>query len=921
MANLSNINNKFLVTTGGNVLIGQTAAVGTSKLQVTGNATFAGNVIIHNSSNAPYIDFVENADTGDSKARITMDQIDTNNGTLFFATENAGTLFNQVKITQTGNLLLSNDAASFNTSNAKLNVLPASSGVYQQWNYSPSNDNFSLKLKETVTVGNVRYVFEQINNTTTYPNTLVFNQGSIGIGTDDPDYTLHLLKSSGDTEMYINGQNGQSSLRMGLDARNWQIKTAAAPYLWSLNYVGTDVPLSNIITATVGGNVGIGQTNPQFGLSMAQGTGDRNRIGWNDGAGDKRASIICSSSTDALQFHTGTSDTEKMRIGSDGSVTIGSSTLTGPRSLTLLSATNATNYDINFQQAGTTNYGRIRFTEGASDFQFVPQVGQGPNLTLQYGGNSFFSRGNVGIGTTSPFGKLSVNVTAGAPASSGNMTNGLTVHNTNGGRAIQLGINESGGYTYLQSAYVNNAGVAQPMAFFTGATEKMRIDSSGLTTIKRTGITGVAKADMTLQIGYEGNNGQNNLIGFGYNAQTNIPAYIGYTTTSGSGSTKGDLVFGTRSVTTNTAPSERMRIDSSGIMHIMGATPSVNNSFQLQYNSTAGTAEIYSKSTGGNTSFEFYTSDGGVTSKKLTIANDGTSTLEGHLYLKSAANQGQLFFGTADNQYEIFGGGMWGYIGYNTGGYHRFFTSGTERMRITSGGNVDINANGGGAVGYGFRLAKQSGYSQIYMETNATQALFIQRFYNPNGNVGNIMVSGSATSYLTSSDYRLKENVVKMTGALDRVSQLKPSRFNFIADADKTVDGFLAHEVQEIVPEAITGEKDAMQDEEYEISPAVYENVVHPAEEAVYETIEHPAVEEELDDEGNVIVEGKEAYTEEVLVTEAKEEWTEKVLVSEKVMGTREVPDYQGIDQSKLVPLLVGAIQELKAEIELLKNK
>jgi hypothetical protein len=187
--------------------------------------------------------------------------------------------------------------------------------------------------------------------------------------------------------------------------------------------------------------------------------------------------------------------------------------------------------------------------------------------------------------------------------------------------------------------------------------------------------------------------------------------------------------------------------------------------------------------------------------------------------------------------------------------------------------------------------------------------------------VGSISTYSSATSYNTSSDYRLKENVVSMTGALDRVSQLKPSRFNFIADADKTVDGFLAHEVQEIVPEAITGEKDAMRTEEYEVTPAVYEDVVHPAEEAVYETIEHPAVEEELDDEGNIIVEGKEAYTEEVLVTEAKEEWTEKVLVSEKVMGTREVPDYQGIDQSKLVPLLVGAIQELKSEIESLKSQ
>jgi len=150
------------------------------------DATFAGNLIIHNTSNAPFIDFVESGATSDSKARITMDQIDTNNGTLLFATENAGTLFNQVKITQTGDLALSNDAASFNTSVAKLNLVPASNGVYQQWNYSPDNENFALKLKETVTSGNVRYVFEQNNNGTTYSNALVFNEGKIGIGTSSP---------------------------------------------------------------------------------------------------------------------------------------------------------------------------------------------------------------------------------------------------------------------------------------------------------------------------------------------------------------------------------------------------------------------------------------------------------------------------------------------------------------------------------------------------------------------------------------------------------------------------------------------------------------------------------------------------------------------------------------------------------------
>jgi hypothetical protein len=82
---------------------------------------------------------------------------------------------------------------------------------------------------------------------------------------------------------------------------------------------------------------------------------------------------------------------------------------------------------------------------------------------------------------------------------------------------------------------------------------------------------------MTLQIGYEGNNGQNNLIGFGYNAQTNIPAYIGYTTTSGSGSTKGDLVFGTRSVTTNTAPLERIRIENTGVMKFANTATSTGD--------------------------------------------------------------------------------------------------------------------------------------------------------------------------------------------------------------------------------------------------------------------------------------------------------------------------------------------------------
>jgi hypothetical protein len=84
----------------------------------------------------------------------------------------------------------------------------------------------------------------------------------------------------------------------------------------------------------------------------------------------------------------------------------------------------------------------------------------------------------------------------------------------------------------------------------------------------------------------------------------------------------------------------------------------------------------------------------------------------------------------------------------------------------------------------------------------------VAKFVASSGEVGSITCTNIATTYATSSDYRIKENVVDMTGAVDRVKQLKPSRFNFTADPSKTVDGFLAHEAQEVVPEAVVGIKD-----------------------------------------------------------------------------------------------------------------
>jgi len=92
-------------------------------------------------------------------------------------------------------------------------------------------------------------------------------------------------------------------------------------------------------------------------------------------------------------------------------------------------------------------------------------------------------------------------------------------------------------------------------------------------------------------------------------------------------------------------------------------------------------------------------------------------------------------------------------------------------------------------------------------------------FFNAAGtNIGAITLNPSSTVYATSSDYRLKENVTPTLDATTRLKQLNPVRFNFIAEPDVTVDGFLAHEVSDIVPEAITGEKDAV-DEDGNIRP------------------------------------------------------------------------------------------------------
>jgi hypothetical protein len=248
-----------------------------------------------------------------------------------------------------------------------------------------------------------------------------------------------------------------------------------------------------------------------------------------------------------------------------------------------------------------------------------------------------------------------------------------------------------------------------------------------------------------------------------------------------------------------------------------------------------------------------------------------------------------------------------GTIATQSNGDMAFFTgtsSGPERMRISSGGHLLVGIQSGvtnGSEGVEIR----SDYGYIKTGRNSTGSAGHILFYNPNGNVGSITTSNSSTQYNTSSDYRLKENVTADWDATTRLKQLNPVRFNFISDADTTVDGFLAHEVQSVVPEAITGTKDAMRDEEYTVSAATGD-IYTPATEAV------------LDEDGNEVTPAvaEVIHSTDVERPEELEEGQQWRETTAAVMGTRSVPDYQGIDQGKLVPLLVKSLQEALTKID-----
>jgi hypothetical protein len=446
----------------------------------------------------------------------------------------------------------------------------------------------------------------------------------------------------------------------------------------------------------------------------------------------------------------------------------------------------------------------------------------------------------VGIGTTSPSVPLTVNNQTDHSdiaifhAGGGTPNRGLkisTFSNVSDNAGVELDAQFSSGGAFK---------------FSTGGTERVRIDNSGnvgigtsspstpLDVVGSTGLRvnedGSGTKVINLRSDFAG-------VGPAVNVSSNHPLLL---------------------MTNNT---ERVRVDTSGNvgigtsspasqLHLSAATPSI------QFTDTDNSADAYIQGTDGNLKF-FADDSAEAGSTEITFAIDGTQRMK------------------MDSNATTF----WGQ---------------TSKTSSTTYGSVYINGD--------VPVGSTNYYAQMFMTHHtATNHGFVIKalgtggiplaFQNSSGTlVGSVTTGASSTSYNTSSDHRLKENVEDMTGAITRVKELQPRRFNWIEDETNTlVDGFIAHEASTVVPEAVTGSHNETR---------TAENVV-------------------LSNDGNVFADG---------VTE--DEWTAgktgdnpKFPSDSTWTASHTFPVYQGIDQAKLVPLLTGALQEAIAKIESLETR
>ena len=426
-------------------------------------------------------------------------------------------------------------------------------------------------------------------------------------------------------------------------------------------------------------------------------------------------------------------------------------------------------------RVGATSFNTIldMGSAGASGawLQASDKTGLGTNYSLLLNPNG----GNVGIGTDSPQNLLHVQDSTGSPQiridNQGTASGIASLLFRSGGAGNPSSIIQSGGTSS------GNQGIVFKHGDFGAEVERMRITSGGILEFNDNAVISVNDTADSMYIGGGGT----------------VPNTI-----QNQASALHNWQIG---------GSNAMRLDASGNL-LVGKTSAAL--------AGAGTAILASGT-------HNVTVDGDTTLQLNRLTSDGAIAT----FFKDGLPVGQINARSGDLV-----------IGTGTTGL-QFYDVGNAIFPLSASGNTNRDAAidlgegsnrfkdlylSGRVIANGVTTSAHAWSS----ESDSTSSSVHLYFRNPNGFVGNIATSGTATAYNTSSDYRLKENAVAITGATDRLKQLSPKRFNFIADADTTVDGFMAHEVQSVVPEAITGTHNEVDDEGNPVYQAIDQSKLVP---------------------------------------------------------------------------------------------
>ena len=656
------------------------------------------------------------------------------------------------------------------------------------------------------------------DNTASAFRMYINSSGSVGIGSTSPQGLCDVAGSNGRLVL----ANGNTSGGMKITATN--AAYSANGYLafegYSTEYGRFDTSgrllVGTSTSVSAGAWVNGATTQAAFGHQVAG-------VNWNEGSVGLFSYETAANAAPQISFNKSNSNT----LGTFGTA-LGASTDIGS---IVFSGSDGTKF-----VPGALIAAEVDGTSGANDMPgrlVFSTTADGASATTER--MRITSAGLVGIGTSSPGAQLQVTApSAGRSYSSsvldfsnihldgitaGTTTSALTFSSGSGGGAA-IAFSRGGSFQTEMSFWTCSTNVAN------SATQRMVIDSAGSVGIGTTSPN--ALLDVRSATAWVGDGTTDAFLQFNQSATAANRWHIGAGSSNALSFYKGTYGTGV----------ETARIDSSGRL--------------LVGTSTAGTAKVSIQGATGNSTYTvegLSVAVGGDTvnpNGRGVVAEfgaggvaDGAATYGATINL-GASSVGQ--FGI-----RIVPGSAFAISDYYPGGaYVGAANPPTERMRINTVGNLLVGRTGtdGAAL---IQAPASSTVPSYGSATGVSTAITHFEFRNSNGLVGTISTNASATAYNTSSDYRLKENVIPVSDGIVRLQQLKPSRFNFIADSDQTVDGFIAHEVQAVVPECVTGEKDA------------------------------------VDEDGN--------------------------------------PVYQGIDQSKLVPLLTAALQEAIAKIETLEAR